>query len=152
MPSLRFSPSPTRGFTLIALLVVLVIIALLTYNQLVDKTGALRPKESTDRAKTAACQVNRNVLRGQVAIWVMGNPGKPVTLEALKTSGVQVPGCPLGGQWTISPDGSTIYCSICDPQPTPQASQAQPVPAPAAPGAPGLPAMPQIPPQPNLDN
>ncbi len=142
MPYTRFQPYPARGFTLIALLVVLVIIALLSYNQLVDKDGALRSKQSTDRAKTAACATNRTVLRSQIAIWTMSNPGKPVTLDAMKASGVQVPGCPLEGKWTISPDGSTIYCSICDPQPTPETTTQPASPRPAAPGLPQMPRMP----------
>jgi prepilin-type N-terminal cleavage/methylation domain-containing protein len=148
MYPVRSQQDSPKGFTLIALLVVLVIIALLSYNQLVDKDGAVRSKQSTDRAKTAACATNRTVLRSQIAIWAMSNTGKPVTLEAMKASGVQVPGCPLGGEWSISPDGNTIYCSICDPQPAAEATK-QSVP-PAANGAPGLPQMPRIPSQPGL--
>ncbi len=134
---IRILPPPTRGFTLIALLVVLVIIAILSYTQLVDKDGALRSKQSTDRAKAAACATNRTVLRSQLAVWAMSNPGKPVTLEALKASGVQVPGCPLGGEWTLAPDHSTIYCSVCAPAPET---------APQVPGAPAAPGIPPLPP------
>lgn len=119
-----------RGFYLIGLLMVLVIMLILAGNQVGKK--AQNVKRPISKSKEAACSLNRSAFLTNVRMWSMSHMGEKPTRENLERDGVQIPGCPEGGNWTLSQDGQTVYCSIHAPAPTPvpkrqpQAPQTQP--------------------------
>jgi len=82
------------GFFLIGLLIVLAIIAILTYKQ-IGPSGE-NVKLYTGRAKDVACQVNRSTFVTTLAVWGQSHPGEPMTIENIRRSGTAVPGCPEG--------------------------------------------------------
>ena len=104
-----------RGFFLIGLLIVLAIIAILTYRQMGDRGENV--KMYTDRARDVACKVNRTTFVTTLMVWRQSHPNEPMTIENIRKSGTAVPGCPEGGVWSLSADGGEIYCSIHNPAP-----------------------------------
>lgn len=104
-----------RGFFLIGLLIVLAIIAILSYKQM-GPSGE-NVKMYTGRAKDVACQLNRSTFVTTLAVWRQSHSGEPMTLENIRASGTTVPTCPNGGVWSLSADGNEIYCSIHNPAP-----------------------------------
>ena len=90
-----------KGFTLVELMVVLVIIGILVaiavpiYNK------------TQDKAKETACQANLRILEGAVAQYQLDNDGAlPSTLDNLSDYIKDVDNleCPSGGDYTIGTD------------------------------------------------
>jgi competence protein ComGC len=131
-----------RGFFLIGLLIVLAIIAILTYKQM-GPSGE-NVKLYTGRAKDVACKANRSTFVMTLAMWGQSHPGEPMTIENIRKSGTAVPGCPEGGVWSVSADGNEIYCSIHNPAPEDKVKE-------AVSSALGMPAVATPQPTPNLD-
>ena len=101
------------GFTLIGLLIVLMIIGILFYNQNKSATpsGLTQAQVSIEKSNDAACLANRASCRTNIQMYQINYPGEPVTIEAMKARNYNLPGCPDGGTWTILPDGE-IHCSL----------------------------------------
>jgi len=123
-----------RGFYLIGLLCVIAIILILTYQRIgPEKAGqARRASREINRAKVAGCTLNRQAFAANLMMWRVNHMDEPLTIEHLRESGVHIPGCPAGGEWSISPDGTTIYCSIHYPDPNAPTLAAKGEPEPTA--------------------
>jgi competence protein ComGC len=135
---IRTSTHAQRGYYLIGLLIVLVILFILYGNQLLpDKTtGKSQATYSIDKAKDSSCLLNRTTMNTQLTTWAMSHPGQKPTIETLQQSGISIPICPAHGVYSFGDDG-TIYCSVHYPMPTP---------AGAVPGAGMIPSAVQTPP------
>lgn len=131
-----------RGFFLIGLLIVLAIIAILSYKQM--GAGGENVKMYTGRAKDVACDLNRSTFVTTLMVWRQSHPSEPMTIEAIRKSGTAVPGCPEGGVWSLSADGGEIYCSIHHPAPEDKAKA-------AVTSALGMPTVATPQPTPNID-
>lgn len=110
--------TPLRGFALLELIIVVIVLAVLSgwYFQKggAEQQAASQYQQSMDRSKSVACVASRSALRSVVLTYTMQNPGKPVTADALKQSGVNLNVCPEHGVITVAPDG-TLLCSIHQP-------------------------------------
>lgn len=108
-----------RGFMLIELILVVIVIALLTGWYFRDGSGSQQAastyQASMDRSKATACLASRTGLRTQIMTYTMQHPGEPVTTEALAKKGINLNVCPEGGTITIGQDG-TLHCSVHDQQ------------------------------------
>lgn len=107
------------GFAMLELMVVVIVLALLSgwyFNggSNPHQQAASQYNQSMDRSKATACIASRSALRSSVFNYTMQNPGKPVTVEALQQSGVNLKVCPEAGVISVSPDG-TLLCSIHQP-------------------------------------
>jgi competence protein ComGC len=113
-----------RGFYMIGILIALVIIMILTYNQLAPGPGsdASSPQQQIDKGERAACSANRQTLRTRIASWKINHTNETISIEAMEKSGVNVPQCPAGGEITIDPEGN-VFCSIHAPVSDPATSQ-----------------------------
>ncbi|MCX7017666.1 MAG: prepilin-type N-terminal cleavage/methylation domain-containing protein [bacterium] len=105
--------SARSAFAFIELLLVLVVLAILASGYF-GVTGNLAQNRATyetsiTRANDTACKANRTVMRTTIQLYSISNPGKPVTIEAMRQTGQNLPTCPGGGQYKIQPDG-TITC------------------------------------------
>jgi len=125
-------PGRGRGFYLIGLLFVVAIILILTYQRIgPEKKGEVsRASREIARAKVAGCTMNRQAFAANLVMWRMNHTGEPLTIEHMRESGVRIPGCPAGGEWSISSDGATIYCSLHFPDPNAAAPTPEPEPEP----------------------
>lgn len=108
-----------RGFYLIGLLIVLAIIAILSYKQMAGETGVNQAVMYTDRSRDVACSTNRTLIAQHAAIWRTSHMGETPTMELLLKSNISIPICPKNGAYSMSPDGQTVYCSVHAPAPTP---------------------------------
>lgn len=106
-----------RGFVLIGLLIVLAIIMILTYKQAGPRGSHVR--RNIDRGKGAACMMNRQTLRTNLAAWQINHMDERPSIAKLERSGTVVR-CPEGGKYTLSRDGRVIFCSKHNPAPTPR--------------------------------
>jgi len=108
------SHSPCSAFAFIELILVLVVLAILTSGYFAISGNLSRDRQtyetSITRANDTACKANRTVLRTMIQLYSISNPGKPVTIEALRKSGQNPPACPGGGEYKIQADG-TITCT-----------------------------------------
>lgn len=127
-----------RGFYLIGLLIVLAIIAILYGVNLTgtDQSGQISSEVAIDRSEVAACQANRATMRTSIMAWAASHPGTPVTLENMRRSGVALPSCPSGGEYSLGPDARTIYCSVHDPAPGAAEAETSPNASPSPPPTP----------------
>ena len=118
-PTGKNRSTPRRGFAAVGLLIVLVIMLILGYRQYgaYQGGGAASGKHATQKAHKAACDLNRQSSLINLLSWQSTHPGKPISIEQLREEKVQIAKCPAGGKWTISPDGTTIYCSLHNPAP-----------------------------------
>jgi hypothetical protein len=105
-----------RGFYLIGLLIVIAILLILGYEQMGGSDGQGGSKFAIDRSKDTACMANRSVFASTLTTWRITHQGEAVTLEAIAKT-TSVPTCPMGGKYSLSADGSTLYCSIHFPDP-----------------------------------
>lgn len=108
------------GFAFLELMLVVVVIAILAGWYFNSGGGgaqeaASQYQHSMDRSKATACIASRSALRPAIMAFSMQNPGKPITLETLRQSGINVNVCPEKGDITLEPDGS-LKCSIHDQQ------------------------------------
>ena len=112
-------PSHGRhGFYMIGLLIVVVIILVVMLMGPFHSdpvTQVTQYEESTDRAKDAACTMNRMSIQTDLTNWRIQNPGQPLDMNILRRS-LRIPVCPGGGVYLIGPDG-TIYCTEHNPPP-----------------------------------
>jgi prepilin-type N-terminal cleavage/methylation domain-containing protein len=111
--------SGRHGFAFIELILVVIVIAILSGLYFNNGGGGAQQAASTyqqsmDRSKATACLASRSAMRSVIMTYTMQNPGKPVTAEALKASGVNLNVCPEGGVITVAADG-TLECSIHKP-------------------------------------
>ncbi len=106
-----------RGFYMIGVLIVVVIILILTWNQLGPDptTGVTTAQRQIDKSEVAACTANRQTLRTHIATWKINHMGEDLTVQNMQESGVVIPKCPAGGEITIDADGN-VYCSKHAPQ------------------------------------
>jgi len=104
-----------RGFYIVGILLVVVIICILSILHLNRSTGASMPA-----AGRAECLSNQKAFQAEVARWSMNHPNTPVTLENMQKAipPVVIPKCRDGGTWTMD-EGGQVYCSVHNPQPTP---------------------------------
>lgn len=103
-----------RGFFgLISILIALVVAMWLAMHGLKGYMGT-GDAQTLDSAKTRSeavvCRTNRKAMRTAIIQFRSSSPGKPVTIEALREAGAQIPECPAGGRYTIE-DGRVV-CSI----------------------------------------
>lgn len=111
-----FRRNGQRGFYLIGLMIVAVIIMILTYQQvgpggldLAGRTG----QTHIQRAELVVCKTDRNVLKTQIQMWQINHQGEKMTME--KVQGYLR--CSQGGKWTFNKDATYVFCSKCEPDP-----------------------------------
>lgn len=103
-----------KGFTLVEILIVVVILGILAAIVIPQFTDA-----STE-AKTNACKSNLATLRGQLELWKIRESATggtyPATLAAMVTDGylVKVPTEPFGGSWSYT-QATGVVTSSTDP-------------------------------------
>jgi len=124
-----------RGYYLIGLLIVLAIIAYLTYRQLKPEEKAAQVTQAQvyiDRSRDTLCESNRLAIGQNLTMWRVDHPTETLSLDGMRQANFSIPTCPKGGVYTISPDGSQVYCSVHFPAPS---EPPAPKPSPAAPRA-----------------
>ena len=118
-PSSQSSP---KGYALVILLVVLVIIGILTSTQMGGGSKSeVEPQyiiTNLDKSRATSCTANRTVLKQTMTMWSINNGGAKPTIEKLeKARSVNVPQCPSGGKYIIGPEGREVYCTEHAPPP-----------------------------------
>ncbi len=116
------SQSSHKGYALVILLVVLVIIGILTSTQMGgDSKSETEPQNiitNLDKSRATSCAANRSVLKQTMTMWSINNGGARPTIEKLEEArSVNVPKCPSGGKYIIGPEGREIYCTEHAPPP-----------------------------------
>ena len=56
-----------------------------------------------------ACTSNRNVIKADLTMWQVNNPGEPMKLDEIRAK-LNLPTCPRGGAYLLGPDGA-VYCT-----------------------------------------
>lgn len=110
---LKGSAQP-RGFVLLELLVVLIVVAVLAGSYF-GRGGPKGDSQSTyersmSKSSDAACLANRNALRTSIEMFKMNYPQNPVTTENMQKAGYSVATCPEGGSYGFTKE-STLICS-----------------------------------------
>jgi prepilin-type N-terminal cleavage/methylation domain-containing protein len=107
-PARRKSRSPRRGFTLIEIMIVTLIIGILLAVAVPEFMQAGR------KSQAAACVHNLKQLHGAKERWAMGfNQTVPPTMPDLVSTYLRtVPVCPSGGTYTIGDMNDVPTCSI----------------------------------------
>jgi hypothetical protein len=142
IPAANLRSRRRRGYAILGLVIVLAIIAWLVARQMGgNPADPARPENivtNIDKGREAACVSNRATLRQTVAMWTVSNGSVP-TLEKLEEARASIPACPGGGVYSVSRDGSEIFCSLHYPAPeaaTNSARMPDPTTTPLAPVAP----------------
>ena len=120
-----------RGFYLVGLLIVLVIILILTYKELKPEEKAAQVTQAQvyiDRSRDVLCESNRAAIAQNLTMWRIDHAGETASIDVLRRADFNIPVCPKGGVYTISPDGSQVYCSVHFPPPAGPSSAAAPAP------------------------
>ncbi|NOZ12728.1 MAG: hypothetical protein GXO69_03655 [Acidobacteria bacterium] len=97
-------------FGLLSLVAALAIIAWLTMSGMKNYTGdkgknIMGAKQRTERV---AVKADLSILNAFVVQFRAMHPGEPVTMEALKAAGLQLPECPPGGRFVLE-NGRIVY-------------------------------------------
>ncbi|RLE18383.1 MAG: hypothetical protein DRJ08_05370 [Acidobacteria bacterium] len=97
-------------FGLLSLVAALAIIAWLAMNGMKDFTGdkgknIMGAKQRTERV---AVKANLTILNSFVNQYRSMHPGEPVTMDALKAAGLELPECPPGGRFELE-NGRIVY-------------------------------------------
>jgi hypothetical protein len=124
-----------RGYYIIALLLVVAILLILAYEQLKPDDKAAPINQATvymDRSRDVLCESNRIAIGQNLTMWRVDHANEVPTVDALRQAGFSVPTCPKGGSYTISRDGSMVYCSVHSPDPAAPPTP-QPSPSPLSP-------------------
>ncbi len=103
-----------RGFLgLISILLGLIVVIWLAMHGLKGYMGSGDSKSldgAKSRSEAIVCRTNRKAMQTDILQFRSNSPGKPVTIEALREAGAQIPECPSGGRYTI--EGNRVICSI----------------------------------------
>ena len=104
-----------RGFALVILLIVFVIIFYLTWQYFKPQQN-LQNQVSTyqfsmNKSKSAACLSDIKVYETKLQQWLINNSNQVPTLKDI---GIPEK-CPEEGTYSISEDGQTVYCSLHKP-------------------------------------
>ena len=103
-----------RGlFGFLSLLITVGVIIWLSMHGLKGFMGSGDPQTldgAKARSEATVCRTNRQVLLMAVNQYRSMNPGKPVTIAILEQTGVEIPECPSGGDYTL--ENGRIVCSI----------------------------------------
>lgn len=117
----KIPSSSQRGFYIIGLLIVLAIIFFLVGRQMGGPTEqaqqVVTAQSRIDRSEEITCGANRQSFSQNITMWQINHGGEKATLEKLQRDRVAIPRCPGGGEYSIGPDGKTIYCSLHAPPP-----------------------------------
>jgi hypothetical protein len=104
---------PAAGFSFLSILAVLVILGFMYFVYVSYGTLDKRPTQSLIEASTGAegmaCQANRQAVEKTLLNWKARNPGRELSLIELKKTGITVPSCPKGGEFTLRQ--GTVICS-----------------------------------------
>ncbi len=97
-------------FGLLSVVAALAIIAWLAMNGMKDFTGdkgknIMGAKQRTERV---AVKADLSVLNAFVNQYRAMHPGEPLTMEALKAAGMELPECPEGGRFVLE-NGRIVY-------------------------------------------
>ncbi|GAB4241194.1 MAG: hypothetical protein Kow00109_16530 [Acidobacteriota bacterium] len=119
----------SRGFTLLSLLLVLLVIGAVWWIAFhAFPTAPAGNREAVAMHKAAGalqCAANRRTLEQELMAWEVRHPARKPTLEALAKEGVLILGCPEGGRWSLA--GGKVRCSRHDPGETPAGEDGGPL-------------------------
>lgn len=103
-----------RGlFSLISIVIALAVVIWLAMHGLKGYMGSGDGESlagAKSRSEAVVCRTNRKAMQTSILQFRSTSPGKPVTIDALRKAGAQIPECPSGGRYTI--EGNRVVCSI----------------------------------------
>ena len=101
-----------RGFALLELLLVVIVIAVLAGSYFNRGAGGGKDsgtyQYSVGKSKNTACLANRVTLRTTIQMYQAQNPKAAITTENLTKAGINVPKCSEGGSYGFMKDGSIV--------------------------------------------